>query len=195
MNTHPLLTPFTRRLSSRFADGIGKSVELGLVGDIEFEGLVLLQQILREDETQSAGLLRELPQPLLALLIEEGTAAHETVVALLQEHTLLGSELAVMVVDILYAGEELWIQTDVVGVARENWTHLLSQSLEVVVALSTEQIEEYRRHTVEEVVVVLTALYLVLGDNRILERRLIGIINNAVDTLVVAADAFIIASS
>ena len=61
--------------------GLWESVELSLIGDMQGVSLVFLQQILRELEGEHACLLGELAQLLLAFFIEQGTAAHETVVA------------------------------------------------------------------------------------------------------------------
>ena len=47
-----------------------------------------------------------------------------------------------MLIDILDLIEKLFIQTDVIGMLGEDRTHLLCQGIEVVVRLSTQQIEK-----------------------------------------------------
>ena len=50
---HPaVLTLFLRGLGSSLTGGVGQSVEIGLVGNMQGEGLVLLQQVLRKLKTE-----------------------------------------------------------------------------------------------------------------------------------------------
>ena len=108
---------------------LGQSAELGAVGEVEGVGLVLLQQVLRELQREHRGVLGELAQLGLAVVVEQCAAAYEGVVFLVEEHLFLGGEVAVMVVDGLYAGEELRVEDDVVLVLGEDGAELLGESL------------------------------------------------------------------
>ena len=95
-----------------------------------------------------------------------------------------------VLVDIFDALEELRVQADVVGMAGEDRTHLLCQGLHFVVALSTQQVEEHRAGPVQQVIVMLASLDLILRNDGILECRLLGVIDNLVDLLVLTAYTF-----
>ena len=56
-----VLSRFLRRVTGSVADRLRQSVEFFLVGDKQREGLVLLQQVLRECKAELAGLLGESP--------------------------------------------------------------------------------------------------------------------------------------
>ena len=74
----------------RGVDGrVGQSAELFPVGKVQCVGLVLLEQVLRELQREHRGLLGELAQPFLSVVAEQGTASHEGVVLLVEEHLLL----------------------------------------------------------------------------------------------------------
>ena len=126
---------FLGRHGSSLASGLGQTFEVGLIGNMQGERLVLLQHVLRELQTQHRGFLGKLAQALLAFGIEKGTAAHESVVAVVEEHFLLRREFAMVTMHILDALEEPLVKADIVGVLREDRTHLLGQSLHLVVGL------------------------------------------------------------
>ena len=167
---------------------LGQSVELFLVGDVEREGFVLLQQVLRELEREHRGLLGEFPQFFLSLFVEQCSATHESVVAVVEQHFLLGRQFAVMHVHILHALEKLLVQPYVVGMLGQYGLHLLSQGLHLVVGLGTEQVEEHRGDALQQVVVALFVVLVV--DDGVVESRLLRVVDGLLYLLVVAPDAF-----
>ena len=102
---------------------------------------------------------------------------------------LLGSKLTVVFVDILVAFKETLVQGYIIGMLGEDGAHFLGQCVEVVVGLRTEHAREYIRHPVEQIVVML-AFRSVHADDGILEGGCLWVVDNLVDFLVVAADAF-----
>ena len=187
---HPtVFALFLCGLGSSLTGCVGQSVEIGLVGDMQGEGLVLLQQILRELEAEHRGFLRELAQAFLAGSIEEGTAAHETVVAVVEQHLLLGCQLTVVAVHILDALKEFLIEADVVGMLREDGTHLLGQRVHLVVRLGREQVEEHGAHPRQQVVIACPVLLVVDTDDRIVEGGFLRVVDKLLYLFVVATDA------
>ena len=185
----PLLTVVLGGFSCRFNGRWGESFELLLVAEKKFESLVLLQQILRELQREHAGFFRELAQPGFPLVVQQGSTAHEALVAFLQKGVLLGSKLTVVLVDILVAFEETLVQGYIIRVFGEDGTHLLGQGIEVVAGLCAEHAREDIRHPVEEVVVML-AFRGVHMDDGILESGCRRVVDNLVDFLIVAAYTF-----
>ena len=185
---HPALqTALLRRLCSRLARRLGQSVELGLVGQVQRISLLLLQQVLLELQPQHRSLLRQLAQPLLSRLVEQGAATHEPVVARVEQHLLLGRQPAVVAVYVLDAFKQPLVQADVVGMLRQNRRHLLRQRVHVVVRLSRQQVEEHSRRASQQVVVVV--LLVVHRDDCVIERWLLRVVDNLVYLLVIAAYA------
>ena len=130
-----------------FAGCLRESVELCLVGDVQLEGLILLQQVLRELQGEHGSLLRQLAQPGLSCFVEQGTRAHKPLVAVVEEHLLLWRQLTMMQVYLADALKELGVQSYVVGVLCQDGLHLLCQRIHLVIGLCTQQVEEYRADT------------------------------------------------
>ena len=151
------------------------------------EGFVLLKQVLRELQRQDAGLLGKLAQLLLACLVEQGTTTHKTVVAVVKQHPLLRCQLAVVTMHILDTLKQLLVQSYVIGMLRQYGLHLLSQSVHLVVGLSTQQVKKHRRHTVQQVVI--TIRLILFTDNSIVEGGLLGVVDGLLYLLVVTTDA------
>ena len=119
-------------------------------------------------------------------LVEQCTASHESLVAVVEQHLFLWCQPAVMQVHLANALKQLWVQPHVVGVFGQYRLHLLCQRVHVVVGLSRQQVEEYRRNPVQQVVV---AIALVEGvQNGIVESRFLRIIDGLFQVLIVAAD-------
>ena len=167
------------------AGGVGQSVQLGLVGDVEREGFVLFQQVLRKLQTEHRGLLRQLAQSLLARLVQQGARAHKAFVAVVQEPLLFRSQSAVVQVYVAYALKQARVQSYVVRMLRQHGLHPLRQSIHVVISLCRQQVEEHRRHPAQQVVV---ALVLLSVDDGIVESRLLGIVDDFLYLFVVTAD-------
>ena len=85
-------------------------------------------------------------QTFLAGFVEQGTTAHESLIAVVEKHLLLGCQLAVVQVYLTDALKEFRIQPHVIGVLRQDGLYLLRQGIHLVVRLGTEQVEEYRRY-------------------------------------------------
>ena len=183
-----LLTSLFCCESSRLACRLWQSVELCLVGYVQRERLVLLQQVLRELQREQTCLFREVAQALLTLVVEQRTATHEAVVAVVEQHLLLGSQLAVVLVHVLDALEETLVQLHVVGVLCEYWAHLLRQSVELIISLGAEHTREYGRHAREQVVVILAVLVVDTHDG-VLKSGSFGVVHELLYLLVIAAYA------
>ena len=152
------------------------------------ERLILLQQVLRELQRKQTCLLREVAQTFLAFVVEQRTATHEAVVAVVEQHLLLGSQLAMVFVHVFDALEEALVQLHVVGVLCEYRAHLLRQSVEFVAGLGTEHTREYGRHAREQVVVILAVLVVDTHDG-VLKSGSFGVVHELLYLLVVAAYA------
>ena len=167
-----------------------QTFELRLVCDVKGERLVLLQQVLRELQGEHAGILGELAQFLLSFLVEEGTAAYESVVAGFEQHLLFCIQFTVrMVVNKLDALEEFLVQCDVVGMLGEDRAHLLCQFLHLVAGLCTHHARKYVRYSAQQIVIMF-ALICINTGNCVFEGWLCRVVDNLVRCLVVAADTF-----
>ena len=185
---HPALQPALLSSQCRsLASRLGQPVELLLLGQVQRVGLLLLQQVLLELQCQHRSLLRQLAQALLAGIVEQRTAAHEPVVARVEQHLLLRRQPAVAVVHCLDAFKQPRVQPNVVGMLRQNRRHLLRQRVHLVVRLGRQQVEEHRRRAVQKVVVVV--LLVVNRDDRVVERRLLRVVDYLLYLLVLAAYA------
>ena len=127
-------------------------------------------------------------QTLLAGGIEQRTAPHETVVAVVEQHLLLRRQFAVMAVHILDTFEQLFVQTDIIRMFRQDRTHLLRQGIHLIVRLCREQVEEHRRDTTQQVVVVIAVFLVVHTDDGIVEGGFLGVVDDLLDLLVIPAD-------
>ena len=147
-----LLAVFLRRLCRCFASRFGQSVELVFVGDMQFECLVFLQQILRELQREQAGFLGELAQAFLALVVQQRTTAHKTVVAVPQQHFLFGRQRfgvqsrlrkiipEIRIIHLLDSLKQRSVEHNVILVLRENRAHFLRQIVQIVVGFGVEHI-------------------------------------------------------
>ena len=185
---HPsLLSHLLRCQGGGFTGCLRQSVQLCLVGDVQVECLVLLQQVLRELQAQHGGLLRQFPQFLFSCLVEQGTATYESLVAVVEQHLLLGSQLAVVQVYLADSLKQAWVQPYIVGMLCQDGLYLLCQRIHLVVGLSTQQVEEHGAHARQQVIV---ALILLRVDDGVVEGRLLRVVDSLFYLLVVAADAF-----
>ena len=173
---------------SSLAHGLGQSAEVGLVAEVELEGLGGLAQVLRELQRQTAGLLRQLAEAVLAYLVEQRATADEGLVALAQQRLLLGGEGTVVGLHLLQTLEDARIEADVVGVLGQQRTHLLRQRLHLLVALGGEEVEEHATDAPEEVVVVLR-MVVVVAHEGVVERGLGRVGEHLLHLLVLTAHA------
>ena len=155
---------------------------------MELEGLGGLAQVLRELQRQTAGLLRQLAEAVLACLIEQRATADEGLVALAQQRLLLGGEGTVVGLHLLQTLEDARIEADVVGVLGQQRTHLLRQHLHLLVALGGEEVEEHATDASEEVVVVLR-MVVVVAHEGVVERGLGRVGEHLLHLLVLTAHA------
>ena len=179
---------FLRRQGSGLSGRVGQSFELFLVGYVQFVGLVLLQQVLRELQRQHSGLLRQFAQALLSLVIEQGAAAHEAVVTVVKQAFLLGSEFPVVAVHGLDALEKALVQSHVVGVLCQYRLHFLRQCVKLVAGFGAEHVGEHRRHPRQQVVI--TFLVVVGIYDCVVECRFVGIIDCFLYLFVVTSYSF-----
>ena len=156
---------------------------------MQVESLVLLQQVLRELKSEYRGFFRKLTQTFLARCIEQGTTAHKTVVTVVEEHLLLGCQLTVMTVYVFDAFKEAFVQTDIVGVLRQNGTHLLCQSVHLVGSLCRQQVEEHAADTRQEIVVAVVVFLVIDIDDGVVESWFLGVVDDLLYLLIVTTDA------
>ena len=156
---------------------------------MEREGLVLFQQVLRELQRQDRCLLGQLTQPLLTVRIEQGTTTHKAVIAVVEQHLLLGRKLTVMAVNIFDAFKQPFVQADVIGMLCQQRTHLLCQLVHGVIRLSRQQIEEHRRGSRQQVIISLAVLFVVNRDDGIIKRRRLLAVYKLVYLLILTAHA------
>ena len=114
-----------------------QTVKLFFIQDVQRIGLVLLQQVLRELQRKHGGLFREPAQTVFPCLIQQCTAAYETVVAVLQQPVLLRCQLTMVLVYIFDTLEQLGVQADIVAMPGEYRAHLLSQSIHLIIGFGT----------------------------------------------------------
>ena len=197
-----VLTLFPGRLRSSLTCRFGQSVELFLIGDVQFESLVFLQQVLRELQREQAGLLGEMAQAFLVFVAEQRTTSHKTVVAVAQQHFLFGRQRfgvqlsaiglrftpKIIVINPLDALEKRLVEHHVVFVLREDGSQLLRELVELVVGFGAEHVREHGRYAVEQVVIVF-ALARVHARNGVLESGLFGVVDGFLNLLIVASDA------
>ena len=167
---------------------VGQTVQLCLVSDVQSECLVLLQQVLRELQGEHRCLLCQLAQFCFPLLIEQSTATDESFITVVEQHFLLRGQPAVMQVYLTDALKQLRVQSHIIGMLRQDRLHLLCQCVHLVVRLGTEQVEEHRRHPVQQVVIVVT---LVKGiKDGIVESGFLWVVDSLLEILVIPSDAF-----
>ena len=102
-----------------FPGCVWQSRELRLIGDMQGEVLVLLEQIPGEAQSHETRFLGQLAQLPFSFLGKQRTAPHEAVIGFLQQHFLLGRELPVVLIYVLHPLEKLGVEHDVVSVLRE----------------------------------------------------------------------------
>ena len=186
---HPSLhSVFLGSSGSSLARRFGQSVEVLLVGDVQLERLVLLEQVLRELQREHARLFGQPAQLLLVLVVEQRSAPHESVVAVVEQPLFLGCQSPVVVVYGLDSLEEFLVEPHVVGVFRQDWLYLLRQGIHLVIRLRAEQIEEYGGDPRQQVVI--SVLVVVHVDYRVVKSRFIGIVYGLLYLFVVSSDAF-----
>ena len=186
---HPaLLLLLLRSQGSSLTSRVGQTVELSLICDMQRKGLVLLQQILRELQTEHRSLLRQLAQSLLTSGIQQRTTAHKTIVAVVEQHLLLRRQLPMMPMHILDPLKQFLVQADVVRMLRQDRTHLLRQRIHFVVGLGREQIEEHRRGTSQQIIVMIAVLLVIHIDDGIVESRFIRIIDDLLYLFIITTD-------
>ena len=152
------------------------------------KSLVLFQQILRELQTEHRSLLGQLAQTLLTGSIQQGTTTYKTIVAVVEQHLLLRCQLPMMPVYVLDTLEQFLVQADIIGMLRQDRTHLLCQCIHLIVCLGREQIEEHCRDTSQQVIVMLTVFLIIHVDDGIVEGRFIGVVDDLIDLFIITAD-------
>ena len=94
-----------------------------------------------------------------------------------------------MAMNILYTFKEFLVEADIIGMFRQDGTHLLSQSIHIIIGLCREEVEEYCADTTQQIIVVLSIFLIINIDDGIIEGRFLGIVNNLVDLLIITTDA------
>ena len=126
-------------------------------------------------------------QPLFAFLVEYGAASHKALVAIVKQRLFLRGQTAVVQMHVAHPLEQPGVEPHVVGVLCQDGLYLLGQCVHLVVGLGTEQVEEYRRHAAQQVVVALVFLGV---DDGVVECWLLRVVDGLLNLLVVASDAF-----
>ena len=143
---------------------------------------------MRELQGEHRSFLGQFAEFLFPFFVEQGTAAHESVIAIVQQAFLLGSQLAVVQVHVFHSLEEFFVQSHVICMLGEHGLQLLGQGLHLVVGLGAHQVEEHGRYPAQQVVIPVIVF---LGiDDGIVECGLFGIVDGLLYLLIIAADAF-----
>ena len=153
---------------------------------MQLKSLVLLEQILRELQREHRGFFGQLAQTFLACIVEQSTATYESLVAVVEQPFLLRCQLAMMQMHLTDTLKQAGIEAHVVGVLCQNGLQLLCQRIHLVVGFSRQQVEEHRRHSGQQIIVSLVLLRI---DNRIVEGRLLRIVDGLLDLFIVTTDA------
>ena len=186
---HPTFFPLCLGFGSSSLDRcIGQAFELSLISDMQGIGFVLLQQVLRKLQTQHTGLFCELTQFVLALLIEQCTTTHKTVVAVVKQSFLLFCQKTMMAMHMFHTCKEFLIEAHIIGMFCQDGLHLLCQGVHLVVGLSTQQIEENGRHAIQQVIIPLRIIILV--NDGIIEGGLLWIVNRFLYQFVITTNTF-----
>ena len=84
--------------------------------------------------------------------------------------------------------KQFFVESDIIGMLRQDWTHLLGQGIHLIVGLSRQQIEEYSTDTTQQVIIALTILLVIHTDDGIVESWFLGIVDNLVYLFLVTTD-------
>ena len=108
-------------MSSRFDSALWQSRQLLLINKVKFVAVGLLQVILREFQRKLAQLRCHFTVSSLILFVQISSAANKSVVSILQQLTLFGSQvqLIFLSVHLLNAGEQFLVQTYVIAMLRQ----------------------------------------------------------------------------
>ena len=187
---HPaLLSLLFRSQSCRLFRRFGQAFQPILVCYVQFVGFVFFQQVLRKLQRQYAGFFCQLPQLLFVSLVQQCTTPDKTVIACFEQHLLFRSQCPMVLIYIFNTCEQLFIQTDVVGMFGKNRTHFLGQRIQLVVGLRTQHAREYVRHPIQQVIIMLSFRRVDPNDS-VLKRRCFRIVDDLLYLFIIAPDTF-----
>ena len=86
--------------------------------------------------------------------------------------------------------KELFVQTDVVSMLRQDRTHLLGQLIHLIGGLCRKKIKEHSGDTRQKIVVAFAILLVIDTDNGIIKGRFLGVIDDLLNLLVVTTNTF-----
>ena len=121
-----------------------QSVELLLVGDVQLESLVFLQHVLRELQREHPGFLCQLSELFLALVVQQCTAAHQSLVCVFKQDLFLWREAAVVAVYVFDSLEKHRVESHIVGMLCQHGLYFLCQCVHLVVGFGAHEVVESR---------------------------------------------------
>ena len=149
------------------------------------EAVVLRADVVRELHGRQRQFAVDLLQPGLLLGVEQRPGPHETAVGLLDEAQLFGiqTERRALLIDRLDAFEELLVEPDLVGMGRQQRSHLDLDLLQFGGILRGAEHVEDQRHLREH------RSGVVVGEDRVFERGFVVVRRDGVDLGVVERHA------
>ena len=135
------------------------------------------QNVVAETQCQRRQQTVDFAEAILLVGGDVGTVAHKVLVGLLGQTQLFAFEAQcfALVVDRLHTLEELGVEHDVIAVCRHQRGGLLGNFLHLVGADALAEVEEYRRHLVEEGAALLE------GFDGVLEGGCLAVVHDGVD--------------
>ena len=117
----------------------------------QFVSVGFLQVVLGELQGQHAEFGRQLAETFLLLRCEVGPVPDKTVVGVLKQHPFLLTQgfLIRFIIYLLDAGEQFFVQADVVAMFREARHQAFRQGFQFIARLGAEQVAEYSAYTVQ----------------------------------------------
>ena len=172
---HPSFQPATPGLHRCCFEGaFGQSADFLLCRQMQGEGVGGMQLVLRELQREHAQFPALLGQYFLLLFGQQGAAAGEALVGVVEQFLLLRRELAPgVVVHGFDALKQACVHCDARCVLREQGLHLLREGFHLVGATGREQVEEYAGGAREQP--------LAACQHRVVEGWFVGVGNDALD--------------
>ena len=176
-----LFALFLGSQSSGLNLAFGETAQVGLVGQVELEGVGLLQHVLLKLEGCLTQLHLQARKLLLLFGREHGSVAHEGLIHIVEQRLFLGLQGAMVGVDGPNALPQGFVEHNLVAVLGQYGRHLLGQGVHLVVGVGTEQIEKHVADARQRAVAS--------GNDGVLESGLLGIADDALDVGIVALHA------
>ena len=116
-----------------------QTAQVFLVRNDQLEGIGLLQHILPESKLEHRYFLVQFPKLLLVGIAQVGSAPHEILISILQQFRLflVQIEFRPVVIHLLHALEQPFVQRNIIVMGRKQRSHLLAQRLHLGIGIAT----------------------------------------------------------